>query len=195
MAEKGKPAKRSKQEDKSRDPQESGPEIRVGPPAALGRATLDDIEADLRGAPWPRAPFVTVSYDESAPLPAGRASRRAAPVGRVPLTSAPEIEIGMTSVGRDTLSAIDDGDPDGGRDEPATSPAAAPARPSDALELRTFVVPSATLSPRATDEQKRAFVRDRLAHRLPCPPHAVRRVDVRPFEPGAVALRVWCPVD
>lgn len=192
MAEKGKSAKRPKQDEKSREPQESGPEIRVGPPVAVGRTTLEDIENDLRRAPWPRAPLVTVSYEETAPAPPPKPGRRPlAPPARVPMTSAPEIEIRLTNAGRDTLSAIDDGE--GELDDPA--PKSAPSPKSDALELRTFVVPATTLPVRASEEQKRTFVRDRLAHRLPCPPHAVRRVDIKPFEPGVVVLRVWCPVD
>jgi hypothetical protein len=44
-------------------------------------------------------------------------------------------------------------------------------------------------------EQKLALVRARFAHRLPCPIDQVRRVDVHAFEPGALILLVWCPVD
>ncbi|MFO0659838.1 MAG: hypothetical protein U0165_08415 [Polyangiaceae bacterium] len=65
----------------------------------------------------------------------------------------------------------------------------------DALELKTYVVPETELNARSSDAQRRKFVAERLGRYLPCEPSRVRRIDVKLFEPGAVMLRVWCPID
>jgi hypothetical protein len=72
---------------------------------------------------------------------------------------------------------------------------AAGALPFEAFELRSFVVPSSALGPRAGGEQKLAFVRAHFARLLPCPPDRVRRVDTRVLEAGALMLLVWCPIE
>ena len=176
----------------------SGPEITIGD-SPLGRSTLSDIEDDLRAAPWPRPPLVTVSYND-VPLDGKKPKKSAVsgprilaappPAPRRPMTSVPEIEINEAALGRDTLALIGDE-----LDDPSRHAASEKAPLSDALELRTFVVPATSVSPRATDDEKRRFVRDRLAHRLPCAIAHVRRIDARLLEPGAVVLRIWCPVD
>ena len=181
----------------------SGPSITIGE-APMGRSTLVDVEDDIRAAPWPRPPLVTVSYDD---IPLDGKKKKGTPAApriermpermpppRPPMTSAPEIEMGVERpLGRETLAMIG-GDDD--LDDPSPGrPVDAEQTEPDALELRTFVVPSTSVSPRATDAEKRAFVRDRLAHRLPCPAAQVRRIDARLLEPGAVVLRIWCPVD
>jgi hypothetical protein len=61
--------------------------------------------------------------------------------------------------------------------------------------LKSFIVPATALSPKASDEARRTFVRDRLAEHLPCPMDRVKRIDARLFEPGAVLVRVFCPLD
>lgn len=191
-------------------PQVSGPDIVISQ-TPMGRATLEDMQDEIRAAPWPRAPLVTVSYNDlpldaasrrpaakperKGPPPLPRAAAPAAPEPPPPrplMSSAPEIIIEETRAGRETLALMDDEE----LDDPRPSDGVARTEPlCDALELRTFVVPSDNLSPKATDAQKRAFLRERLAHRLPCSPAHVRRVDAKLLEPGAVVLRVWCPVD
>lgn len=178
----------------------SGPSIQIGE-APIGRSTLVDVEDDMRAAPWPRPPLVTVSYDD---VPLDGKKKKASSSGgvrierppppRPAMTSVPEIEITAEKpLGRETLALISDGEDD--LDDPTPGRATDPDAPPDALELRTFVVPSTSVSPRATDAEKRAFVRDRLAHRLPCPVAQVRRIDAKLLEPGAVVLRIWCPVE
>ena len=172
----------------------SGPEIAITQ-SPMGRATLEDVQDEIRAAPWPRAPLMTVSYNDLPLDGKRRKEARAAmpelvmppPMPRRPMTSAPEIELGEQRLGRETLALLNEGLPEDEIDSERMV--------CDALELRTFVVPTSHLSPRATDAEKREFLRNRLAHRLPCSPSNVRRVDARVLEPGAVVLRVWCPVD
>ncbi len=158
---------------------QSGPEITYGE-AGLGRSTLAEIESDLASEPWPRAPLTTVSFDERGR--AGRSAKRQ--------LSAPEIEIREGKLGRESLAAIDE-ELEGPRrpTERKTHPL------GDALELRTFVVEESKLSLRSSDAERRAFVRERLAHRLPGPLTRIRRIDAKLLEPGAVVLRIWCAVD
>ncbi|MCC6647420.1 MAG: hypothetical protein IT374_17840 [Polyangiaceae bacterium] len=156
---------------------QSGPEITYGE-AGVGRSTLAEIESDLASEPWPRAPLITASFE-------GRGS---APRVRRAL-SAPEIEIREAKLGRESLAAIDE--------ELREPPPPGPPRVhplGDALELRTFVVEEAKLSLRSSDAERRAFVRERLAHRLPALSR-IRRIDTKLLEPGAVVLRIWCAVD
>jgi hypothetical protein len=205
-------------------PTDSSPEIDVGV-SGMGRETLADFQDDLRAAPWPRAPFVTVGYDDiplddgkpqPPPIPnKGKARHKHPPVFVPPprqtppssgkartvpvqtleqnLGSAPEIEVGETVPGRETLMLIDE---ELGR-SPMRGKALGSAKAKtqcNVLELRTFVVPRAALSPKASEAEKRAFVAGRLSKKLPCLVEEIRRIDAKTFEPGAVLLRVWCPV-
>jgi hypothetical protein len=173
---------------------QAGPDIAVGEGDA-GRDTLAEISDEIRRQPWPRAPLLTVSYND-VPLDAKR--RREAPVpvpppppARRPAASSPVIEVREGSLGRDSLALI--GEEDGVSSEEL--PVSEGTLRCDVLELRTFVVPEAVLSARAGDAEKRAFLRDRLAHRLPCSVQHVRRIDARVLEKGAIMIRVWCPVE
>lgn len=159
---------------------QSGPDITYGE-AGVGRGTLAEIEQDLASEPWPRAPLITVSFEERA-QPAARPTKRVA--------STPEIEIREAKLGRESLAAIDEE-----LDEPRPPPQRRVHPLGDALELRTFVVEEAKLSVRSSDAERRAFVRERLAHRLPAPLTRIRRIDAKLLEPGAVVLRIWCAVD
>lgn len=165
---------------------QSGPEISFAE-AGVGRNTLAEIEYDLESEPWPRAPLITVSFEESG-LPGRVADVK--PVKRA--ISSPEIEIREARLGRESLAAIED-DEELDDPRPAPGPRANPL--GDALELRTFVVEEARLAVRSSDAERRAFVRDRLAHRLPAPLTRIRRIDAKLLEPGAVVLRIWCAVD
>ena len=165
----------------------SGPEISFAE-AGVGRNTLAEIEYDLAAEPWPRAPLITVSFEERD-LP-GRADAR--PQKRVASAPEIEIEIAEAKLGRESLAAIED---DEEFDDPRPTPAPKAHPLGDALELRTFVVEEAKLSVRSTDGERRAFVRERLAHRLPAPLTRIRRIDAKLLEPGAVVLRIWCAVD
>lgn len=229
----------------------SHPEITVGE-GPLGRNTLADVKDDLRRAPGPRAPMMTVSYND-LPLDAKRVAAAAAvdpgPVIEVRENTAeslwkaveagPAIELGEAPLGRETLAMIEaEARGEAPPSEPAPPPetnlgqtlphfsanAAAPPADSprpppprtpaprarktplaprpeptaatcEALELKSFIVPATALSPKASDEARRNFVRDRLANHLPCDIDRVKRIDARLFEPGAVLVRVFCPVD
>lgn len=160
---------------------QSGPEITYGE-AGVGRGTLAEIESDLASEPWPRAPLITVSFEERGQGQAARPSKRA--------SSSPDIEIREGRLGRESLAAIDEE-----LDEPRPPPPRKVHPLGDALELRTFVVEEAKLSVRSSDAERRAFVRERLAHRLPAPLTRIRRIDAKLLEPGAVVLRIWCAVD
>jgi hypothetical protein len=199
----------------------SGPEITISQ-APLGRSTLVDVQDDMRASPFPRAPLLTVSYDDlpldtrrekksqptSSVQPTAASLAEPPPPMRRPQTSAPEIELHdepqtgtrtrfsapeisfrEASMGRDTFAVIHG---EAGEEE---APRPSAAIMCDALELRTFVVPEEYLSLRSTDQDKRDFVKGRLAHKIPCDVADVRRIDVKTFEPGAILLRVWCPVD
>ncbi len=227
----------------------SHPEITVGE-GPLGRNTLADVKDDLRRAPGPRAPMMTVSYND-LPLDAKRvaaaASTDTGPVIEVKENTAeslwkaveagPAIELGEAPLGRETLAIIEaEARGSGAPSEPAPPPAenlgltlphfsaaavpaAAPRPPPprtpapkarrtppaprpeataancEALELKSFIVPASALSPKASDDARRNFVRDRLADHLPCDIDRVKRIDARLFEPGAVLVPVFCPVD
>lgn len=222
----------------------SHPEITVGE-GPLGRNTLADVKDDLRRAPGPRAPMMTVSYND-LPLDAKRVAAAAVDTGPVievkentaanlwkAVEAGPAIELGEAPLGRETLAIIE-AEARGANppSEPApppddelkqtqpnfaaplavrpppprtpaprarkTPPAPRPepsAATCEALELKSFIVPASALSPKASDEARRNFVRDRLADHLPCDIERVKRIDARLFEPGAVLVRVFCPVD
>jgi hypothetical protein len=235
----GKPEKSTKRPPGAGSPRpklesSSHPDISIGE-APLGRQTLSDVKDDLRRAPGPRAPMMTVSYND-LPLDAKRAVAEPPQVEVTPQTAdslwksvdaGPAIELGEGALGRETLAMIDAEDeeedavplvttkapaapPSSKVENPAAStlPSFAPPREGqaprapkpravqcDALELKSFIVPASALSPKANEEARRAFVRDRLADHLPCSIDRVKRVDARLFEPGAVLVRVFCPID
>ena len=125
-----------------------------------------------------------------------------------PVESGPAIELGEAPLGRETLAIIEADArrgaqrPDPGASSPAVAGRAELARDiepaaavCEALELKSFIVPASALSPKASDDVRRTFVRERLAQHLPCAIERVKRIDARLFEPGAVLVRVFCPVD
>jgi hypothetical protein len=239
----GKPEKNTKRPPVAGSPRpklesSSHPDISIGE-APLGRQTLSDVKDDLRRAPGPRAPMMTVSYND-LPLDAKRAAAEPPQLEVQPQTTdslwksvdaGPAIELGEGALGRETLAMIEAEDeeadvlplvttkasvappPAAKAEAPtATLPSFAPPKEKrtgaaaqtapkaravqcEALELKSFIVPASALSPKANEDTRRAFVRDRLAEHLPCDIERVKRVDARLFEPGAVLVRVFCPID
>lgn len=118
-----------------------------------------------------------------------------APGAKTPRTgvmhSAPEITIGQTSVGRETLAAIHEE-----LNAPAES-VEAELVPATIFEMATFVVSGPNPSELSSEAARRGFVEQRLLHRLPAGSMAsVERIDVTPWTaPNTVIVRVWCKVD
>lgn len=155
--------------------------------APVGRETLHVIHEELRGAPA-REPLHTMGYDE-VPLDAIAAKIQRDPV----------ITVGATRPGFETLAVIDQ---ELGREmaeqsslQPKPRPAPSASQQPDILELLTFVILDKSLSPSASEQQQRAFVAERLWHRLPPGGiSAVRKIEVRRADDEAVLMRVWCEV-
>src|SRR5262249_34998516 len=133
-----------------------------------GRPTLDAIGDELREPPPMRPPMrarlETLSYDQQ-PLESG---------ARPPQGSAPEvITIGQAPIGRATQAAIEDAlaeevlaTTDASREATGKIPVGA-LEPAEIFEVSTFVVQGAEIFSKASDAARRAFVAERLLHRLP----------------------------
>lgn len=185
--------------------------------APAGRETLAAIvgEAAALGGPGgARAHMTTLSYEER---PGGRKEEagpeidvREATAGRETL-AAIESEAGArapgrartvtrgyaeapaapAAVGRDTLNAIARAMTNERAPESATRAAL------EAFEMATFVVRGDDLTTLSSEAARRAFVKDRLLHRLPVPSmDDVDRIDVTPWTvKNTVIVRVWCRVE
>lgn len=181
----------------------SVPEISISE-STIGRQTIIDInEAETAGLPPPKRPPMTSTPDitvEEATiglrtlLDIRELEAGGKPPGRGPMMpSTPEISVTETPIGRQTLADIKEAI---AKEEPLVSRLIQTKRfdEADVLELFTFVVTDRTLSVAATEEEKWDFVRQRLTHRLPKGIGNVRRVDIKPADPTALMVRIWCEV-
>lgn len=179
----------------------SSPEIAIGETLA-GRETLAAIAEELR--PPVRGPMSTLRYGD-------RISN--APGARVPSGSfddtSPEISVSSSGVGRETLAAINADLETQGPEEPTTgvrprttqdreapSSSVQPTHAAiEVFEMMTFVA-RGEVSELASTTARRAFVEERLLHRLPVAGmEEVDRIDVTPWTvKGTVIVRVWCIV-
>lgn len=162
----------------------------------VGRATLSAILREMQtSSPDARQPFVTIGYDEK-PLDEGeqRADAEDQPTCTDDPDTPPEVTVSETRAGFETMAVIDD---ELLRDAERLTRAQQQKRLADAevLELFTFVILDRSLSTAATNDERRAFVEQRLWHRLPPGGvDAIRRIDVRPADDTALMMRVWCAV-
>ncbi|HEY6724612.1 MAG TPA: hypothetical protein VI197_11290 [Polyangiaceae bacterium] len=180
----------------------SSPEIAIEESLA-GRETLAAINEELLLTPM-RGPMATLRYgDRISNAPGARVP--SAP----PFDNGPEISISSSGVGRETLAAINEDLTAPVTEEPTTGvrPRAAQDRepPSSSVqptptgievfEMMTFVA-RGEVSELASTTARRAFVEERLLHRLPVTGMAeVDRIDVTPWTvKGTVIVRVWCIV-
>jgi hypothetical protein len=201
----------------ARDSADEAPEVSVVE-APAGRETLALIaEAALPG----RGEQTTLSYgDRIANAPGAKTpSRVPAPLQsltRSPAqTSAPEITIGESAVGRETLAVITAELVPSTREVPATQALPASSPPSGTgraeaptldesaheaefaiFEMLTFVVQGPETTSLSSEALRRRFVETHLLQRLPAKSMAqVERVDVTPWTVrGTVVVRVWCKV-
>lgn len=178
----------------------SSPEIAIAETLA-GRETLAAISEELQQPP--RGPMATLRYgDRISNAPGARVP--SAP----PFDTGPEISITSSSVGRDTLAAINEDLTAPVTEEPTTGvrsrtqerePPRSSIQPTsaaiDVFEMMTFVA-RGEVSELASTTARRAFVEERLLHRLPVSGmHEVDRIDVTPWTvKGTVIVRVWCIV-
>jgi hypothetical protein len=208
----------------SDDSSDDSPEVSVAEGPA-GRDTM----ALIAGAVQPvRAEQSTLSYgDRISNAPGAKTPSRAPgplqPIARgMPQSSAPEIIIGESAVGRETMAVITAELVPSARALPA-SPAAAPASlpspdspapvasaraealtidesanetPFAIFEMLTFVVQGPETASLSSEALRRRFVEEHLLQRLPAKNMSqVDRVDVTPWTVrGTVVVRVWCKV-
>lgn len=99
-------------------------------------------------------------------------------------------QVRSVEVGRDTLDAL----ARAVAHEPSPESGVAPG--FEIFETASFLVRATDLTRLSTDAQRRAFVQERLLHRLPVTEASdIDRVDATPFtEKNTVVLRVWCRV-
>jgi hypothetical protein len=195
---------------------DDAPEVSVSETPA-GRDTLALI---AESAEPMRAPQTTLSYgDRISNAPGAKTPSRApAPLRRgrrAPTqSSAPEISIGESAVGRETLAVITAELVPSAREpdlapafaEPAPAPASARLEsaadesvseaPFAIFEMLTFVVQGPETASLSSEALRRRFVEEHLLQRLPAKSMAqVDRVDVTPWTVrGTVVVRVWCKV-
>ncbi len=202
-----------------RESLDDGPEVSVTETVA-GRDTLAVIAEDAR--PGGRSEQSTLSYgDRISNAPGAKTpSRVPAPLHSVPRTppqsSAPEISIGESAVGRETLAVItaellpSSPEPQkeaarahtpvsgtrAARAEVATIDETASEAPFAIFEMLTFVVQGPETASLSSEALRRRFVEEHLLHRLPAQSMAhVDRIDVTPWTVrGTVVVRVWCKV-
>lgn len=187
----------------------------------VGRATFAAIVNEVAGdsKPAPRRPFTTIGY-EDAPLEHRNIYKIISTTEKCcdSADAAPEVTVRETRAGMATMAVIDEEL----RREVSTSPPRASAKstnetvskgshkqasswdPSAAdpgfadcnvLELLTFIILDGALASDATEQQRRAFVAERLWHRLPAGGmDSVYRIDIRPVDVRALMMRVWCAV-
>ena len=192
-----------------------GPVMSTPPPsrtygAACARCSLPDIELSERPVgratfaailqemaepvtPSQRTPHHTVDY-EDAPLDARSVYRilTQPPMCFDSPRAAPEVTVRQTRAGMATMAVIDE---ELRRDEEAAKHCQLPVEETQVMEVFTFVIVDGPLALDATEEQKVAFVRKRLWHRLPpgCL-DAIYRVDLRSADEHSIMMRVWCEV-
>jgi hypothetical protein len=188
----------SRQTRTSRPPRQQ-PRVNVSYPditikeAPVGRETLAAIEEELAGrAPSFREKLETVRYHERPRQPSSPTSLRA---------SSPElITISEAPIGRATMDAIEE---DLAREALAAALAPQPLRgprpaTSRIFEISVFVieVECNELSVKSTDEVRRAFVKQRLLHRVPAlSMDDVVRISVSPtMFANTLIVRVWSAV-
>ncbi len=180
----------------------SAPDISVRETLA-GRETLGAIAQELRTGAT-RDPMNTKPYGDRISNAPG-----ATVPGHRPFETSPEISIHQAPVGRETLAAINEELRAPAGDEPITgvrsreaspehdapSSSVYPANGIDVFEMMTFVA-RGEVSELASMVARRAFVEQRLLHRLPVASMAqVDRIDVTPWTvKGTVIVRVWCVV-
>lgn len=180
----------------------SSPEISVRETLA-GRETLGAIAQELRSGAV-RNPLNTKPYGDRISNAPG-----ASVPGQRHLETSPEISVHQSPIGRETLAAINEELREPSSDEPITgvrarkasteqdapSSSVYPANAIDVFEMMTFVA-RGEVSELASMVARRAFVEQRLLHRLPVASMAqVDRIDVTPWTvKGTVIVRVWCSV-
>ena len=180
----------------------SAPDISVRETLA-GRETLGAIAQELRSGAT-RDALNTKPYGDRISNAPG-----AYVPGRGPFETSPEISVHQSPIGRETLAAINEELREPLLDEPITgvrnretsteqdapSSSVYPANAIDVFEMMTFVA-RGEVSELASMVARRAFVEQRLLHRLPVASMAlVDRIDVTPWTvKGTVIVRVWCVV-
>lgn len=171
----------------------------------VGRNTLHAIWEELQQDSPNRGPLVTLGYEEAPeplptppPPPLIPAARPAPTAKKSPgpkrpyMGSMPEITIGQSTIGRDTMLEVSEVL---SKDASKAHPAAARAwQTAKVFELHTFVILEGALAGAATLEEKLGFVQARLAAFLPNGYESVRRVEIRPADDKALLMRVWCEV-
>jgi hypothetical protein len=200
---------------------DDSPEVSVAEGPA-GRDTM----ALIAGAVQPvRAEQSTLSYgDRISNAPGAKTPSRAPgplqPAARgTSQSSAPEIIIGESAVGRETMALITAELVPSTRAVPAAAAAAPPSPDSPApttsaraealtidesanetpfaiFEMLTFVVQGPETASLSSEALRRRFVEEHLLQRLPAKNMSqVDRVDVTPWTVrGTVVVRVWCKV-
>ncbi len=201
----------------AQDNANDAPEVSIGESHA-GRETLALMTEPVQPV---RAEQSTLSYgDRISNAPGARTPSRApGPLHSVartpPQSSAPEISIGESAVGRETLAvitaellpsvreapaanALPTSDPPGAhmRAEASTIDESANAAPFAIFEMLTFVVQGPETASLSSEALRRRFVEEHLLQRLPAKSmDQVDRVDVTPWTVrGTVVVRVWCKV-
>ena len=168
----------------------SYPEITIRE-APVGRETLVAIEEELASVPPTiREKVDTIPYDERPKQPSSRTMLRG---------SSPEIiTVSEASIGRATMDAIEDDLAHEALAAALAPPPRVEARPSAStvFEISVFVVEGEEISTRSSEKARRAFVEQRLLHRVPAlSMNEVVRVSVSPtVVPNTVIVRVWSTV-
>jgi hypothetical protein len=201
-----------------RDSADEAPEVSIGE-AALGRETLALIAGGVEPV---RAQQSTLSYgDRISNAPGAKTpSLVPSPLHRAARTpsqsSAPEISIGESAVGRETLAVITaellpssrlastpgvtvEPSPSSGvsaRVQTPTIDGSVHEAPFSIFEMLTFVVQGPETASLSSEALRRRFVEEQLLQRLPVQSMAqVDRVDVTPWTVrGTVVVRVWCKI-
>ena len=198
---------------------DDAPEVSIAEGPA-GRETLALIADAVQPA---RGVQSTLSYgDRISNAPGAKTPSRApgplhSPTRAATQSSTPEISIGESAVGRETLAVITSelvpstrqaptpGAPSGPEAAPASSSARAEAltidesateAPFAIFEMLTFVVQGPETASLSSEALRRRFVEEHLLQRLPAKNMSqVDRVDVTPWTVrGTVVVRVWCKV-
>ena len=201
----------------AQDSVDDGPEVSVVE-APAGRETLALIAEAVQPV---RAEQSTLSYgDRIANAPGAKTPSRApGPLHSVARaatqSSAPEISITESAVGRETLAVIAaelvPTAREGALESPAPGTASVSVSPASAraeaptidesanagfaiFEMLTFVVQGPETASLSSEALRRRFVEEHLLERLPAKNMAqVDRVDVTPWTVrGTVVVRVWC---
>jgi hypothetical protein len=201
-----------------RDSADEGPEVSISE-APAGRETLALIAS---AAPPVRAEQSTLSYGDRISNAPGAKTPSLVPsplhsVARTPAqSSAPEISIGESAVGRETLAVITaelvpsarlgsaatitvEPTPTSGVSARAQTPTrgeSANEAPFAIFEMLTFVVQGPETASLSSEALRRRFVEEHLLQRLPAKSMTqVDRVDVTPWTArGTVVVRVWCKI-